>query len=240
MRRKLLIVALTTAMVATLLTGCGEKDDTKESNTTTPATKVEQSDNNNANSPTSNEEDTKKEDSANKEEVKGYEEKFYDEPNWEEEYEENVSIYMFEGDSESVAKERAEKSMKKNILEYEVSKYVFEDMTQKFKNKEEVSVTDSINLMGMRKDCEGTSLVCDVSEMVPEGSPYTAFGGFNAKKTECLIMTDNGELDYVNVVLAANKISGDPNPPIYVTLHVDVNEDGTYSYRELSIQYMLD
>lgn len=233
MKRRLLLMALATTMVASLFTGCGSKDNDKEN--TSETINVEQGDNS-TNAPTSNEEDTKKEESANKEEVKGYDEKFYDEPNWEEEYEENVSIYMFEGDSESVAKERAEESMKKNIFEYEVMKYVFEDMTQKFKNKEEVSVTDSISLIGMRKDCEGTSLVCDVSEMVPEGSPYTTFGGFNAKSTEFNDVLD--KKGYVVVELNANTIEGE-GTPMWISVFVTINEDGTYNYKEINIQYML-
>lgn len=206
MKRRLLLIALATTMVATMFTGCGSSKDED----TTPTTSVEQDSN-------SNVDDTTKEDATSKvEEVKGYDEVFYEQTE-------------FESDEEK--------------FEYEVMKYVYEDMTKKFKNKEEVTATDSIDLIGMGKNYEGTSLVCDVAELVPEDSPYTEFGGFNAKKTEFSDVKLERE-GYVVVELNANYIQigdvvGNDYSPMWISVFVTINEDGTYSYKEINIQYML-
>lgn len=220
MKRRLLLMALATTMVASVFTGCGSSKDED----TTPATSVEQDSNSNVDDTTK--EDATSKDDSSKEEVKGYDEVFYDEPDWAVEY---------EGKSESYIEEKK--------LEYDAMKFVFEDMTKKFKNKEEVTATDSIDLIGMGKDCEGTSLVCDVAELVPEGSPYTKFGGFNAKKTEFSDVKLERE-GYVVVELNANYIQigdvvGNDYSPMWISVFVTINEDGTYSYKEINIQYML-
>lgn len=233
MRRKLLIMALTTAMVATLLTGCGEKDDTKDSSTTTPVTKVEQSDNNDANTPTSKEED-KEEEPASKEEVKGYDEKFYDEPNWEEEYNEDIASGWSEKD--------AQMFKEKNILEYEAMKFVFEDMTQNFKHKKEVTAIEGIDVVFSPENTSKT-FVCDVKNAMPEnamnreGEPiifnrelYKEFCGFNAKKTEVTSWVDSPD---IKVSLEAFYVDG--QTPLYVNVTLNRNEDGTFVYKEITI-----
>lgn len=230
MKRRLLLMALATTMVFSMLTGCGSNKDTSEE-TTTPATNVEQDSNDgSSNVDTPTKEDTKKEPIFDLN--PSYDEKFYelDMEALEEKYNEYV---------EDLGKEIADEWKAEQIRGYEVMKYVFEDMTQKFKNKEEVTVTDSIDLISIPEDYEGTSFVCDVTKIVSEDDEraiYKEFGGFNAKKTEFNDVLD--KKGYIVVELNANAIEGEGSP-MWISVFVTINEDRTYSYKEINIQYML-
>ncbi len=136
MRRRLLLMTIATTMVAsTLLVGCGGNE-SNDSNDTTPASKIEQSSGNNV-------DDTTKEETTTKEELKGYKETYDVELDMEEIEED------YKWDLENLNEAYAENNKKNAILTHKVTKYVFEDMTQKFKNKEEVSVTGKITFYGL-------------------------------------------------------------------------------------------
>lgn len=224
MRRKLLVIAMVTTMVAsTLLVGCGGSD---TSEATTKAS-VEQNNNNDNKVEDSTKDTSKKEDTTSKkEEVKGYDEVFYDEPDWDVEY----------ADESDYFKENELPELK---IEYAVMKYVFEDITQKFKNKEEVRA-NAINLISVDDSEVTTSFVCDVTKIVSEednAGRYTKFVGFNVSKTEA---QDNLERKgYVVVELNANPIEEGTRSPMWISVFVTINEDGTYNYDEINIQYML-
>lgn len=221
----------TTMVASTLLVGCGGNE-SNDSNDTTPASKIEQSSGNNV-------DDTTKEETTTKEELKGYKETYDVELDMEEIEED------YKWDLENLNEAYAENNKKNAILTHKVTKYVFEDMTQKFKNKEEVSVTGKITFYGLGGKPDEKTFVCDVKNATPEGSIYTEFRGFYLDESRAKTKVgENGELDYIKVVLGANRIKktedGWSTCPMYVTAKVDVNEDGTYSYRELIIQYYLD
>ncbi len=227
MKKRLLLMTLATTMALSMFTGCGSNKEKEED--TTP-TSVEQNDNNDVENPTK--ENSTKEESTSKEEAKAYDEKFYelDMEALEEKYNEEV---------ESLGKELADERKEEAIRGYEVMKYVYEDMTQKFKNKEEVTVTDSIDLISIPEDYEGTSFVCDVTKIVSEDDEraiYKEFGGFNAKKTEFNDVLD--KKGYIVVELNANVIEGEGSP-MWISVFVTINEDGTYSYKDINIQCML-
>lgn len=251
MKRRLLLMALATTMVAsTLLVGCGSSDE-GGNNSTTSATSVVQGNDDSSVDTTTKVEDTKKEESTSskKEEAKAYDEKFYDEPNWEEEYQEDIA----DGWKEEDAKRFLENDKRK----YEFMKYVYEDMTRRFKNKEEVTATEVIEVAGK----EVKSFVCDVTKIVPEEDKtyisedkyskdytkvyergvYEEFAGFKAKSTKVTVREkkDGSEgIDYFYVELKANKIEG-KGIPMWIGIRVNVNEDGTYSYRTINIDYEL-
>lgn len=227
MKKRLLLMTLATTMALSMFTGCGSN---KEKEDDTTPTSVEQNDNNDV-------ENSTKEESTSKEEAKAYEETYDVELDMEE-IEEN-----YNKDLEKLNETYAENNKKNAILTHDVTKYVFEDMTKKFKNKEEVSVTSKITITEF-DGYASTTLVCDLKNMVPEDSVYTEFGGFYVDESKAVTKKKtDGELDCIKVVLGANKIQeeegGRFKTPMYVTVTVDVNEDGTYSYRELYIQYYL-
>lgn len=221
MKRRLLLMALATTMVATMFTGCGSS---KDENTTKPATNVEQGESNND----SNVNDSNKEDATSKvEEVKGYDEVFYDEPDWAVEYEGEDEYYIEE-------KKR----------EYAAMKWVFEDMTQNFKHKKEVTATEKINVnMALGGVYDKLTFVCDIDNVMVEGLTnsdgepivwkkdlYPEFAGFNAKKTEITSWINDPN---IRVSLVANLVDG--GYPIRLTIYVTPNEDGTYTYKSITV-----
>lgn len=248
MKKRILLTTLVATMVAsTLLVGCGGKEEDKNNNTTTPATNVEQSDNN-----SKVEDSTKEDDTSKKEEAKAYDEKFYDEPDWEKEFEESKQLWLDKGWTEELAEKTAKSSVDEKKLEYSAMKFVFEDMTRRFKNKENVTTTETSKVA----DEECTSFVCDISKLVPEDyydedrnrdvvyerDYYKEFVGFDAKDTECTIREKKDgseEIEYIKIVLHSNRIKGANDTPFYVFVTLDVNEDGTFSYREMHLQFML-
>lgn len=227
MKKRLLLMTLATTMALSMFTGCGSN---KEKEDDTTPTSVEQNDNNDVENPTK--ENSTKEEPTSKEEAKAYDEKFYelDMEALEEKYNEEV---------ESLGKELADERKEEAIRGYEVMKYVFEDMTRRFKNKEEVSVTDSIDIVGI-PEFEGSTFVCDVTKIIPDDEDktlYTEFCGFKAKKTEFNDVLD--KKGYIVVELNANAMIEGKASPMWISVFVTINEDGTYSYKEINIQYML-
>lgn len=234
MKKRLLLIALATTMALSMFTGCGSNKEKEED--TTPTNNVEQSDNNDV-------ENSTKEDSTKDEPIvnvaPSYDEEFYERPDFEKEYEEELAQYLAVGVSESSAEKRAKYTYDKNVRGYEVMKYVFEDMTRRFKNKEEVSVTDSIDIVGI-PEFEGSTFVCDVTKIIPDDEDktlYTEFCGFKAKKTEFNDVLD--KKGYIVVELNANAMIEGKASPMWISVFVTINEDGTYSYKEINIQYML-
>ena len=218
MKRKLLLMALATTMVATMFTGCGSSKDED----TTPTTNVEQDSNSNVDDTTK--EDATSKDDSNKEEVKGYDEVFYDEPDWEVEY----------GDMDESYIERMK-------LEYEAMKFVFEDMTQNFKHKKEVTATDEI-WIGHIGTQENLTFVCDIDNVMIEGLTnsdgepivwkkdlYPEFAGFSLKETEANYRSTDGT---IRVGIQAPYVDG--QTPLAVTAYVVKNDDGTYTYKSIS------
>lgn len=170
------------------------------------------------------EDDSNKEDATSKvEEVKGYDEVFYDEPNWEVEY---------EGEDESYIEEKKQ--------EYKAMKWVFEDMTQNFKHKKEVTALEPIDVMS-NKDKKSTSFVCDIDNVmfgeefvdltgrkfVWEKDLYPEFTGFSAKKTDATSWSNE---EAIRVDLKSSYYDA-----IYMTIYVIPNEDGTYTYKSISV-----
>lgn len=227
MKRRLLLMAMATTMVFSMLTGCGSSKDTSEE-TTAPATNVEQDSNDgNSNVDTPTKEDNKKEPIFDLN--PSYDEKFYelDMEALEEKYNEYV---------EDLGKEIADEWKAEQIRGYEVMKYVFEDMTQKFKNKEEVTTTKGIQIPDI-PEFEGTSFVCDVTKIVSDDKDktiYTKFGGFDVDSTE--FADDLESKGYITVNLFANAIKG-KGTPMVINVTVTINEDGTYSYKYMTIHY---
>ena len=232
MKKRLLLMVLATTMVASMFTGCGSKDNDKEN--TSETINVEQGDNS-TNAPTSNEEDTKKEESANKEEVKSYNEKFYKEPDWEEEYNELIE----KGWKENEATENIEQTK----LEYNAMKFVFEDMTQNFKHKKEVTALEPINTK-LSPDPKNNTFVCDVLNAQPEnavdskGEPvvflrenYTEFAGFDVYQTKAW-RYDKKEKT-IQVAVRAYDIKG--ISPLIVNVVLSINEDGSFVYKNIDI-----
>ena len=220
MRRRLLVIAMVTTMVAsTLLVGCGGSD---TSEATTKAS-VEQNNNNDNKVDDSTKDTTKEDATSKKEEVKGYDEVFYDEPDWEVEY---------EGKSEAYIEEKK--------LEYKAMKWVFEDMTQNFKHKKEVTATDEIYVRGK---LDSLTFVCDINNVMvgelktSDGTPmvwykdlYPEFAGFKASKTSATSWMNN---PVISVSLEAPYVGG--QTPLWVSVYVIENEDGTYTYKEINI-----
>lgn len=219
MKRKLLLMALATCVIATMFIGCGKESDYS---TTTPDTNVEQDGNSNVDDTTK--EDATSKDNSSKEEVKGYDEVFYDEPNWEVEYEGKSELFI--------------ETMK---LEYDAMKFVFEDMTQNFKHKKEVTATDEI-WIGHIGTQENLTFVCDIDNVMIEGLTnsdgepivwkkdlYPEFAGFKVSKTSATSWLND---PVIKVVLNAPYVDG--QCPLAVTAYVVKNDDGTYTYKSIS------
>ena len=218
MRRKLLVIAMVATMVAsTLLVGCGSND---TSETTTKAS-AEQN-NNNVVDPTKDN-TTKEENTSKVEDVVSYDEVFYDEPDWEVEY---------EGKSEAYIEELK--------CEYAAMKWVFEDMTQNFKHKKEVTAIEKINL-DFIGDLDSLTFVCDIDNVMVEGLTnsdgepivwkkdlYPEFAGFNLKDVDCTYWSNKG---VYRVGLGTPYVAG--QYPLVVTAYVVDNGDGTYTYKEI-------
>lgn len=222
MRRKLLVIAMVTTMVAsTLLVGCGGSD---TSEATTKAS-VEQNNNNDNKVEDSTKDTSKKEDTTSKkEEVKGYDEVFYEEPNWEVEYEGQSELFI--------------ETMK---LEYDAMKFVFEDMTRRFKNKEEVTATDEIWIV--TSNDRPKTFVCDIDNVMVEGLTnsdgepivwkkdlYPEFAGFNLKDIDASYRRNEGTC---RVDIKAPYVDG--QCPLSLTVYVVKNDDGTYTYKSISV-----
>lgn len=230
MKKRLLLMALATTMTLSMLVGCG-KEDTKDE-ATTPATSVEQDSKDDATNAPSNDE-TK--DDSSKEEVKSYNEKFYKEPDWEEEYNELIE----KGWKENEATENIEQTK----LEYNAMKFVFEDMTQNFKHKKEVTALEPINIK-LSPDPKKNTFVCDVLNAQPEnavdskGEPvvflrenYTEFAGFDVYQTKAW-RYDKKEKT-IQVAVRAYDIKG--ISPLIVNVVLSINEDGSFVYKNIDI-----
>lgn len=210
MRRKMVMVFAATMVASALLVGCGSSGESNNANGDV-AISTEQNDSG------SNEQESSAKEEATVVEVGEYNEKFYEMPDFSE-YDDN------------------EKYKASKILEYEVSKFVFEDMTRRFKNKEEVSTTNGVCIVGM-PDFDSTSFVCDVNNIVPpskKGGVYTEFGGFDV---DTVMAFDRTEIkDYVAVELKANSMK-DKGSPMWMSAYVTVGDNGEFGYKELSIEY---
>lgn len=238
MKRKLLFIAMTASIsLSALLVGCGANEKTND-NPTTLATSSEDNDNstnvNDSTNEISTTEQTTVEETTEEETTIdpniGYDVKFYDMPDYQEEY-----GYT---DEETLSKLEAE---------YTVMKLVFEDMTRKFMNKEEVTA-DEIKLMALSNVVStSTTFVCDIKNVIPEDyseefydvvynrEVYTEFAGFDAKSTGAA-KTDDGTFF---VQLHANYIDEFSVTPIHIGIHAALNEDGSISYKKIEFLYQL-
>ena len=222
MRRRLLVIAMVTTMVAsTLLVGCGGSD---TSEATTKAS-VEQNNNNDNKVEDSTKDTSTKEEGTSKEEAKGYDEVFYEEPDWAVEYEGKSEAYI-----------------EKKKREYAAMKWVFEDMTQNFKHKKEVTALEPIEV-SFSPDEPSTTFVCDINNVLldnsvnSEGEPiiwekdlYPEFAGFKVSETSASSWIDD---PVISVSLQAPYVGG--QTPLYLTAYVTPNEDGTYTYKSISV-----
>lgn len=239
MKRKLLLTVLTTAMLATLLIGCGEKQSNKDGNTNSSSTIIEEDNNVIKVTP----EGMAKEE----EDETGYVEKYLEEPNWEAKFEKSKKFWIGKGKSEEEAIEKARESVDKEKFKFDLKKFVFEDMTQNFKNKKEISPTNGVYLYEMSGE-DIPSFVCDVANIIPEDTDtkiynrecYKEFSGFNVENVEIQLMED----DNPNIVvkLYANDIKVDDGFyfPMCVEMTINRNDDGTFFYKHVSIGYYIE
>ena len=235
MKKRLLLTTLVaTMMVSTLLVGCSSTEEDKDNNSTTPATNVEQSDNNDV-------ENSTKEEPTSKEEV-SYKETFKKEPDWEELYEETKQGKIDAGWTVEKSESFASGYVEEKKLEYEAMKFVFEDMTQNFKHKKEVSALEPIDV-GFSPEPKKNTFICDIKNVMPEnavdanGEPivferekYTEFAGFDVYETNATSWIDNPD---IKVSVCAFSVDG--QSPLYVNVVLNRNEDGTFVYKSISV-----
>lgn len=154
-----------------------------------------------------------------------YVEKYLEEPDWE-------KIYKVE-------------AIPKYKFQYEGKKFVFEDMTQKFKNKESIVITEDITIYGMTKEDGGESVICDVINTIPKDTEtliydretYTEFVGFNVDKVE--VYNVNLEKKSMMVTLYANDmmINDFYTCPMFLKAIIGCNDDGTFFYKTIEFVY---
>lgn len=169
-----------------------------------------------------NEDDASKTTTSEKEETR-YNEKFEDVEGW-----------------------NKDRFTERDKIKYAAAKFVYEDMTQKFKHKEEFIPSRGIHIWASEKTLYGEleSLVCDIANIIPEDShkykwdreTYKEFAGFdkNAVKVEM-----DEETIYVNLYANYIEYQGERKSPLWVSVSVIQNDDGTFSYKGATITYEL-
>lgn len=243
MKKRLLLTTLVATMVAsTLLVGCGGKEEDKNNNTTTPATKVEEGETKDADNSTNV-------DSGAKEEETSYVEKWEDEPDWEAKYE-GIKKYQMEErkKSEEEAESYAQFTVDNEKLQYDAMKFVFEDMTQNFKYKKEVTPIDGVYVYGITTSGEIPSFVCDIANIIPEDTEikiydresYKEFGGFDALSTEFFNKSDDGSKVLVDIYANRIDVNGKKVSPMFVKALLNRKEDGTFVYDTIEIGYDIE
>ena len=227
MKRRFVIMALATAMAAAFLTGCGDNEENKESSTdaptATPTIEAEQVGNNDSENiitarPITGEADIEE----------GYSEQYLDEPNWE-------KIYK-------------EEAIPKYKLSYDVKKFVFEDMTRRFKNKEEIAPTEGAHIYKIANNEAIPSFVCDVANIIPEDTDmyiynrecYKEFAGFDAQRTEILKISEDNKTFYVNIYANDVEVDGNFVSPMWVSTVIGLNEDGTFFYKNVTAGFDIE
>ena len=243
MKKRLLLMTLATTMaLSTLLVGCGSKEENNDSNTTTPATKVEEGE-------TKDTDNSTNEDSDAKEEETIYVEKWEDEPDWDAKYE-NIKKYQMEErkKSEEEAESYAQFTVDSQKFEYDVKKFVFEDMTQNFKHKKEITPTDGVNIYKIANSEPLTSFVCDVANIIPEDTEtkiynrecYKEFAGFNVHDISIIDKSEDGSTIYVNIYANDVEVDGMKKCPMWVSTTIGRNEDGTFFYKKVTVGYDIE
>lgn len=222
MKKRLLLTTLVAIMVAsTLFVGCSSKEDGKGNNTiptNSSSTKVEEGDKNIIRATLESE--TKEEDDKG-----NYSEKYLDEPNWEKKYK--------------------EEAIPKYKRMYDIKKFVFEDMTQKFKNKEEFNPVEGIHIWENDGSLSTENFVCDVVNIIPEDSDryiwfrdaYKEFAGFNVDTVEIQLLKDDNPNIVVKLEANDIKYQDSYKSPMWVTVTLNQNEDGTFFYKNASFGY---
>lgn len=245
MKKRLLLTTLVATMVAsTLLVGCGGKENDKDSNTTpttTSTTKVEEGETKDADNSTNVDASTKEE-----EDETSYVEKYLEEPDWDAKYESKKTFWIGKGKTEDEAEEKAKSAIEQEKLQYDIKKFVFEDMTQKFKNKEVFTPKEDIHIWENKGSISTENFVCDVTNIIPADTDryiwfrdaYPEFAGFNVDRVEIQLL-EEGNPNIV-VKLEANSIKYKEFPyqaPMWVTVTLNQNEDGTFFYKNASFGY---
>lgn len=244
MKKRLLLTTLVATMtLSTLLAGCGSKEESNDSNTTTPATKVEEGETKDTDNSTSVDSDAKEE-----EDETSYVEKYLEEPDWEAKYESKKTFWIGKGKTEEEAEEKAKSAIEQEKFEYNGKKFVFEDMTKKFKNKESIVLTEDIKIYGMTKEDGDESVICDVINTIPKDTEtliydrkaYTQFIGFNVDKVE--VYNVNLEKKSMMVTLYANNmmINDFYTCPMFLKAIIGCNDDGTFFYKTIEFVYDID
>ena len=217
MRKKLLCLGLVTMMVASsVLTGCGKEE-------------------NKGNTASGNVQNSQAAQTGSASSAVEYDEKYtVEEPDWDEVYAKELEV--FKNDEEVAAFYTNEKKMK-----YDVTKFVFEDLTQKFKNKESITTDKGIVECDVVKFIPDDKITEENVEYVYDRKSYTEFIGFDMESAEGYVNREpnSKEFDTLQVVIDTKRKKGMLECPLTISAYLTVDEDGSYRYKERESVYRL-